>query len=214
MKKITQTPNLTELTYRSIKQTVLLGGVEKSFRLTEEFLARELGISKSPVREALNRLEAEGLIQIEPRKGAYVRQFSASEVQDLYDLRVVLELHCIDAAKITPTLLEALGDSVSRARSILDEGDQHRHIEEDLRFHMMLAEATGNLELCRVFDNLQQKTLLCRYRSYGLSASRSPEAHRQIYEALRLDDREAARNAMRDHILFVRDRILAGTPDA
>jgi DNA-binding GntR family transcriptional regulator len=206
--KIVRTPNLTELTYRSIKRTVLLGGVDRSFRLTEEYLASHLGISKSPVREALNRLEAEGLIRIVARRGAYVRQFSAKEIRDLYDLRAVLEDHSMATAVITPALLAELAASIARTENILAEGDRLKHIEEDIRFHYMITEATGNDELGRVFDNVQQKSVLCRMVSYELSASRSPAAHKRIYQAMLRGDRQRARKAMREHILYVRDRLL------
>jgi DNA-binding GntR family transcriptional regulator len=209
MNKLVRTPNLTELTYRSIKRTLLMGGVDRSFRLTEEYLANHLGISKSPVREALNRLEAEGLIRIEARRGAYVRQFSAKEIRDLYDLRVVLEDHSMATAVVTPTLLAELAGSIARTEKNLAEGDRLKHIEEDLRFHAMIAEATGNDELGRMFDNVQQKSVLCRMESYELSATRSPSAHKKIYQAMVRGDRKEARKAMEEHILYVRDRLLA-----
>lgn len=207
--KLVRTPNLTELTYRSIKRTVLLGGVGRSFRLTEEYLANHLGISKSPVREALNRLEAEGLIRIEARRGAYIRQFSAKEIRDLFDLRAVLEDHSMATAVITPALLAELAASIARTEKILAEGDPLKHIEEDLRFHFMIAEATGNDEFGRVFDNVQQKSVLCRMESYELSATRSPAAHKRIYQAMLRGDIHEARKAMREHIVYVRDRLLA-----
>jgi DNA-binding GntR family transcriptional regulator len=207
--KIVRTPNLTELTYRSIKRTVLLDGVDRPFRLTEEYLANRLGISKSPVREALNRLEAEGLIRIEARRGAYVRQFAAKEIRDLYDLRALLEDHSMATAVITPALLAELAASIARTEKILAEGDRLKHIEEDLRFHFLITEATGNQELGHVFDNVQQKSVLCRMESYQLSATRSPAAHKRIYQALLRGDRQEARRAMQEHILYVRDRLLA-----
>ena len=71
MKKIDIPSNLTTLAYNSIREYILQGRLDDASRLTEDFLSNQLGISKSPVREALNRLEAEGLIRIEPRKGAY-----------------------------------------------------------------------------------------------------------------------------------------------
>ena len=114
MIKLAKIPNLTELTYRSIKQNLLDGTLGELSRLTEESLATQLGISKSPVREALNRLEAEGLVCIEPRRGAYVRQFSAKEIRDLYELREILEVHSIDAANVTPKLLNDLSASINR----------------------------------------------------------------------------------------------------
>ena len=74
MKKLKIPSNLTKLAYDSIKEYILDGRLDENSRLTEEFLSTQLGISKSPIREALNRLETEGLIRIEPRKGAYLRR--------------------------------------------------------------------------------------------------------------------------------------------
>jgi DNA-binding GntR family transcriptional regulator len=206
--KLPKAPNLTEMTYLRIKQSVLTGSIEPSFRLTEEHIATQLGVSKSPVREALNRLEGEGLIRIEARRGASVRQFSRKEVTDLYNLRVALELHSISDASITRTVLSELEESIKRTEEILKAGDRLAHIEEDLRFHRILAEATGNGELCSVFENVQQKTLLCRYRSYELSATSSPLAHKKIYKALTQGRISEAQDAMRNHIVYVRDRLL------
>ena len=209
MIKLAKIPNLTELTYRSIKQNLLDGTLGELSRLTEESLATQLGISKSPVREALNRLEAEGLICIEPRRGAFVRQFSAKEVRDLYELREILELYAIDAANITPKLLSDLSSSVNRTRKFLKEGNKLEHIEEDMRFHATITAAAGNEELCRVHENVQQKMLLCRSRTYELSSTTAPVAHMKIYQALKKDAKREARLAMREHIVFVRERLLA-----
>ena len=208
MIKLTKIPNLTELTYRSIKQSLLDGTFNERSRLTEESLATQLGISKSPVREALNRLEAEGLIYIEARRGAHVRQFTPKEIRDLYDLRAALEGHAIDAATITPKILRELGESINRTKKLLEAGDKVGHIEEDMRFHAMIAAAAGNDELSRVLENVQQKSLLCRSRSYELSSTTAPVAHKRIYLALKSGDKTEAQVAMREHILFVRDRLL------
>jgi DNA-binding GntR family transcriptional regulator len=208
MIKLTKIPNLTELTYRSIKQSLLDGTFTELSRLTEESLATQLGISKSPVREALNRLEAEGLIYIEARRGARVRQFSPKEIRDLYNLRVALEEHAIDAATITPKFLRELAASINRTRKLLEAGDKVGHIEEDMRFHAMIAVAAGNDELSRVLENVQQKSLLCRSKSYELSSTTAPVAHKRIYMALKGGDKQEAQVAMREHIVFVRDRLL------
>ena len=208
MIKLAKIPNLTELTYRSIKQHVLEGTHEVNARLTEESLAKQLGISKSPVREALNRLESEGLICIEARRGAYVRQFSAKETSDLYDLREVLEVHAIGQAKITSKLLSDLSKSIHLCEKLLSAGDKSKYVAEDIRFHGLLASAAANDELCRILDNLHTKILLCRYRSYSLSASSSPAAHTRIYRALEQGNCSEAQTAMQEHIRFVRDRLL------
>src|ERR1035438_1070987 len=95
MRKLKIPTNLTALAYKSIKEYILEGGLDQEYRLTEEFLSTQLGISKSPIREALNRLEAEGLIRIEARRGAYLRSFTNKEVNDLYDVREALEVHAV-----------------------------------------------------------------------------------------------------------------------
>ncbi|HKZ00992.1 MAG TPA: GntR family transcriptional regulator, partial [Pyrinomonadaceae bacterium] len=81
MKKLRIPDNLTTLAYKSIKDHIWEGDLDEGTRLTEEKLSQMLGISKSPVREALNRLEAEGLVRIEPRRGAHLRIFSAKEIE-------------------------------------------------------------------------------------------------------------------------------------
>jgi DNA-binding GntR family transcriptional regulator len=208
MKKLTNVPNLTELTYRSIKEQVLDGTFREGTRLTEEQLANQLGISKSPVREALNRLEAEGLISIESRRGAYVKEFSRKEVSDLYEFREVLELHSIAAAVVTSALLSQLAESIERTKVFLSSGDKLRHIEEDLKFHAMIAAASGNGEFARVFQNIQQKSLICRYKTYHLSGSTAPVSHGRIYMALQMEDRAQAMLTMQEHIRYVRDCLL------
>jgi DNA-binding GntR family transcriptional regulator len=209
MNPLAELPNLTEMTYRSIKQNVLDGTFGLESRLTEEALSTQLGISKSPVREALNRLAAEGLISIEARRGAYLRQFSAKEVADLYELRELLEVQSISLAIITPDLLRSLAASITRTRAQLKAGSKSGHIQEDLVFHALIPAATGNEELCRVIENVQHKSLLCHSRSYELSSDSAPTAHLKIYQALRNGTKSEARAAMREHIVFVRDRLLA-----
>jgi DNA-binding GntR family transcriptional regulator len=128
--------------------------------MTGEQLANQLGISKSPVRAALNRLEAEGLVCIELRRGAFVRESSMKEVRDLYEFREVFELHSIEAATITPNLLAQMSESIDRTKTFLVARNKLKHIEEDLRFHGMIATASGNAEFLplvkdRLLESLQ-----------------------------------------------------------
>ncbi len=208
IEKLGLSQNLTTLAYQSIKRYILEADLDEEARLTEDFLSDQLGISKSPVREALNSLQTEGLIRIEPRRGAYLRRFTVKEVHDLYDLREVLEVHAIATAKIAPELIAELGSSVERTRNWLKARDKVRHIEEDTRFHGAIANASGNSELCHVLSNTQNKIWLFRCKTYNLSSSTAPGAHSTILEALRCDDRNAAQAAMRDHIRLVRDRLI------
>ena len=208
MLKIEKAPNLTELAYQSVKRHLFDGRVGEGSKLTEEWLSTQLGISKSPVREALNRLETEGLISIESRRGAYVRKFSLKEVKDLYELREVLEVHALSIVEITPEFLADLSASVAHTEQHLTEHNVMAHVEEDIRFHNRIAAATGNEELRRVLENVHQKSLICRSKSYHLSSSTAPLSHGKILEGLANGDRGAAREAMRDHIVFVRESLL------
>ncbi|MGA8939661.1 MAG: GntR family transcriptional regulator [Acidobacteriaceae bacterium] len=208
MLKLTKNPNLTEQAYMSVKQQLLAGSFSEGTKLTEEFLSSQLGISKSPVREALMRLETEGLISIESRRGAYVRRFSAKEVRDLYDVRALLEVHAVATARITPNLLEDMAASIERTRANLQTGDKLRHIEEDIHFHSLLAQSTENEEFGRMLANVQQKSLLCRMATYYLSSTTAPASHQRILAAIHNGDREQAKREMHDHILYVRDMLL------
>src|SRR5215472_4168185 len=196
MKKLKIPSNLTTLAYNSIKEYILEGKLDEDSRLTEEFLSTQLGISKSPIREALNRLETEGLIRIEPRKGAYLRRLSPDEVHDLYDLREALETHVVRTAKLTPALFAELHQSLKRHRGFLKANDRTRYIEEDVHFHAELANATANAQLCAVLENIQNQIWLSRRKTYDLSSSAAPAYHETIVETLENNERAKAEKAM------------------
>jgi len=208
IRKIKTPENLTALAYQSIKEYILREDLDENTRLTEEFLSAQLGISKSPVREALNSLSTEGLIRIEPRRGAFLRTFSRHEVQDLYNLREQLEAYAVSIAEVDPRMLQEMRRSIGRTKKFLKAKDRTRHIEEDMKFHGLIAAAAKNDELCRVLTNVQNRILLCRRLTYDLSASTAPEAHKAILDALAKGNRKAAELAMRKHISLVRNRLL------
>ena len=208
MKKLKIPSNLTTLAYNSIKEYILDGRLDENSRLTEEFLSSQLGISKSPIREALNRLETEGLIRIEPRKGAFLRRPSSQEVTELYDLREALETHVMRTAKLTPAILAELRQSLKRQRAFLKANDRTHYIEEDVHFHAELAQATGNAYLCAVLENIQNQIWLSHRNSYDLSSSTAPGYHESIVDALESNGREKAESEMRDHIRIVKRRLL------
>jgi len=213
MQKLVAPQNLTALAYESIKKFILAGKLGHDVRLTEESLSLQLGISKSPIREALNGLQNEGLIRIEPRRGAYLRQFSAKEVEDLYNLREVLEVYAVAIVKITPQLINDLKESIKRTGKFLKSDDKTGHIEEDTRFHGLIAKSTENNELCRVLENIQNQIWLFRCQTYDLSSSTAPKAHTAILKAFEEGDRKKAQAAMREHITHVRSRLVAFISD-
>jgi DNA-binding GntR family transcriptional regulator len=208
MKKLKIPNNLTTLAFNSIKEYILDGKMDADSRLTEDFLSNQLGISKSPIREALNRLEAGGLIRIEPRKGAYLRRLSVEEINELYDLREALEVHVVRTASLTPALLAELRQSLKRQRVLLKANEKAHYIQEDASFHAKLAQSTKNSYLCSVLENIQNQIWLSRRASYDLSSSTAPDYHDAILKALEDSDSDKAQEAMRAHIRNVRERLV------
>jgi len=208
MRKLKIPDNLTARAYLTLKEHILDGRLDEDSRLTEGSLSSRLGISKSPIREALNRLEAEGLVHIEPRKGAYLRRLSMSEMNELYELREALEVHVVRTAKVTRALLAELNQSVKRQRAFMKANDKAHFIEEDVHFHAELARSTENAHLCTVLQNTQNQIWLCRRKTYDLSGSTAPDYHQSIVNALQNTDRTRAQEIMREHIENVRRRLL------
>lgn len=204
MKRLSIPENLTAMAYKSIKQYILEGNLDSESRLTEEFLAGQLGISKSPIRESLNRLETEGLIRIEPRRGAYLRNYTAKEADELYDFREALEVHVIRTAKLTPGLIRDLRASIDAQRRHLRASAKLEYIQEDVTFHAKLAEATGNGLLRRELERLQNIIWLFRRNKYDVLSSAAPDGHETIVEALDGGNRDQAEHNMRQHISRMR----------
>ena len=207
MRRLKIPSNLTTLAYQHIKEYILEGRLDDDSRLTEEFLASQLGISKSPIREALNRLEAEGLIRIEARRGAYLRSFNVKEVDDLYDVREALELHALRTGEFTPALLKDLRAGVKRQAALLKTNDVGRYIDEDMAFHARLAGASGNGKLSEVLEKLQNQIWLLRRKTYRLSSSSACAAHEASLDSLAAGDREGAAREMSAHIGGVRRKL-------
>jgi DNA-binding GntR family transcriptional regulator len=209
MRKLRVPDNLTTLAYKAIKNYIWEGRLDEGARLTEESVSTQLGISKSPVREALNRLESEGLISIEPRRGAYLRTFSIKEIADLYGLREALEVHAVASAQVTADLVDKLRQSVERSRSHLEANDKLRYITEDVHFHSLLALASGNERLAKSLENVQHQVWLFRRKTYDLYGSRAVASHAAIVQALGQGDKVAAQRLMREHISRVCGKLVA-----
>jgi DNA-binding GntR family transcriptional regulator len=195
--------SLTEQAHASIKRYILTKETVREERLTEEFFSRELGISKSPIREAMNSLEREGLLRIEPRRGAFVRTFTEKEISDLYSVREIIEVYATEHAVVSDEFGAELRASVQRLTEYQAQGNKEAFIDEDVVFHSMIVKAANNEELLRLHANTQDKQWLCRCQTFQLVSPDSTKAHYAIAEGLATGDRAAAIEATRGHIRFV-----------
>lgn len=201
--------SLTQRALRLIRNEVTQGRLNHQQHLTEEFFARRFQISKSPIREALNRLEAEGLITIIPRRGAFVIDVTARDVDEIYEMREILEARVIRNVKVHPGLLTKLRAAVDAAEKFLRQNDKLSYVHEDAAFHALLAQSNPNRRLRKALENMHHQMMILRHRTFELSSRMSVEQHRRILRALKRGDRDMAEKIMVEHIRSVRDRLRA-----
>jgi DNA-binding GntR family transcriptional regulator len=200
--------NLTQQAYRAIRDEILNGKIDAQQHLTETFFATRYGISKSPIREALNRLESEGLITIIPRRGAFVREFSIHDVEEIYELRELLETQVVRNAVLDKKALANLREIVSTAQASLEKHDKSSYILGDAAFHTTLAKASSNLRLRKILESMHNQMQMLRRQTFELSSHNSVKQHIQILAALEKGQRDKAARLMTEHILAVRKRLV------
>ena len=196
---------IREMAYEFLKSSVLSGRFNPGERLTEEHLAKKLGVSRTPVREALHKLESEGWIKALETRGFVVSRDTKDEVEELFELRAILEGHAlrIISGKISDQDLEQLNGFIEKAEEALKK----RRIEEvfkwNTKFHDVLhGMVVEKKRLHRLLVNIRKYVL--RYRRdtlrYPDGGKRAIDGHRKILLALRLRDPDLCERTMRDHI--------------
>lgn len=147
-------PVLSEFAYNGIKGLITSGEIPPLGRLVETELAARLKVSRAPVREALRSLEHEGIVKSVPRWGSYVRQLTAEELVEVWELREVLDgLACrLLAKRISPEQVNQLQDLCLRYRSAAESGDEAACDEIDVKFHRCIAQWSGNGRLVKILD--------------------------------------------------------------
>ena len=194
-----------------IRQAILDGRLEPGSPLKEQQLAHELGISRTPVREALLMLQAEGLIVTTPNRSAVVREHDADDLKDLYQLRALLEGYAARqaATRISSEELDRLNDSCARF-DVISRDDVRELVRENLHFHSTILAAAGSERLSWMVQKVIELPLVYKsYIWYSPDQTRiSAHHHRQITTALRARDAERAELIMREHIFEARDLLV------
>ncbi|MGE5587757.1 MAG: GntR family transcriptional regulator [Clostridia bacterium] len=210
---IPEQKSLAAHAYQRIKSLVLNSVLDENVRLTEERLSQQLGISKTPVREALKRLEAEGLIRVSSRRGTYVANFDPDTVVEIYDLREILEIGAIQLARgrITRDIVQRLRAIVEEGERYAEAGDVEAYNRLDVVLHDLLVECSDNGRLLAVYRNLVDQIQLVRLRTVriGKRVKRSSNEHRELVEALAANDLHRAEAVLRQHISSAKVDMLA-----
>ena len=141
---------------RILMQAIVQGRLPPGSKVVEAGIARELGVSRAPVREAARLLEQQGLLVASPRRGFFVRKFAADDIDDIYDLRLCVERHAavLAARNLTPETRDMLRRQIDVLHQTADLEDPARQVEEDYRFHRLICEIAANRRLLRLFDDL------------------------------------------------------------
>jgi DNA-binding GntR family transcriptional regulator len=200
---------------RAIAQWILTGELSAGQKLTEQEIAARLGVSRGPVREALRALAEEGLIQIEPNRGAFVRKVDFNEAIEIHDVYSALEeLATRSAARsLSGAQVEELKALVAAMDAAAEAEDLERYYALNLSFHQRLVEASGNQRLLSIYSRLLNELHL--FRRFGLmqrgQMRRSNHEHHRILEKVAAGDPEGAAEAMRRHTGERRRQMLASS---
>lgn len=196
-----------------IREAIVDGRLHPGERLKEEQLARELGISRTPVREALVMLQAEGLVDAMPNRGSTVRTYSLEALEEMYELRSLLEGHAARRAaeRITPEQLDTLRASCVRFTRLVTGSDVRALVAENAVFHQTILLASGSERLASMLREVVVLPLV--YRSYvwysPQQAAASCDYHHRLVETFQSGDAVAAEKTMRRHVQEARDVLVA-----
>jgi DNA-binding GntR family transcriptional regulator len=206
--------NLATEVARHLREQIISGALGAGERVNEARVTRALGLSRSPVREALRILEAEGLVTLEPHRGAHVRTLSEGDLREIFDVRLMFETHALRAAasRLDAERLRPLREAVSDAAAALAAGTMEPWHQASLRFHDGLVGLAANAHLARLYAEL--KVALRRYQVslIGLPQQprRSQAEHEAIAAALERGDVDAAVGEVSAHITSLKERLLTG----
>ncbi|HEX3004213.1 MAG TPA: GntR family transcriptional regulator [Angustibacter sp.] len=207
---------LADQAYEILRDRILRRELLPGQRLSVPELARELELSRSPVREAVQRLVSQGLGTERPRQGAVVAVADVHEIHDLYAVRAVLEglSAALATAVAGPGFVAELEELLDAQRAAFEAGDGAGVIRADIAFHRRMATASGNAELVRVLDPVHGRSAIAMLAGELRSwPERAMAEHRSIIDAVAANDPVAARQRSEEHVLLVRSRLLGKLAD-
>ncbi|MCL5110850.1 MAG: GntR family transcriptional regulator [Chloroflexi bacterium] len=211
-------PNVSQVVYEALKNAIIEQRLPSGSRLVESTIAGSFGVSTTPVREALTRLEREGLVSLLPRRGAVVTSFNAEDVIELGELREILESYATRRAveRLAPELVADLRRLLAAGERVVASGDQRAYGPIDQEFHRLLVQAAGNRRLARTFAMMNDQFHMVRYQAVRLPG-RPAAGHREhvaILAALEAGRGEEAVSLLCAHIHHTVDDLCAALPVA
>lgn len=195
---------LRDVVFNTLRQEILTGNLKPGERLMEIHLANKLGVSRTPIREAIRKLELEGLVIMIPRRGAEVAQITLKNLKDVMEVRRALDVLAIELAceRIDQQALDALYLACEHFSSAVKTKDTRMLAEADVAFHDKIVISTGNTRLIQLVSNLSEQ--MYRYRFEYLKDASSHEMlrqeHMEMYQSILQKDKKTAAEIVRRHI--------------
>lgn len=195
---------LRDVVFKTLRQGILTGELKPGERLMEIHLANRLGVSRTPIREAIRKLELEGLVIMIPRRGAEVAQITEKNLQDVLEVRRELDAFAAKLAckRMNEEQKEELKKAAEAFEKAIETKDATVIAKADVEFHDIILESTGNERLIQLVNNLAEQVYRYRfeYVKDKTAHARLIEEHRNIYNSIVGKDEEAAAVAVRIHV--------------
>lgn len=205
---------LRDVVFQTLREYIIKGKLKPGERLREISLADQLGVSRTPVREAIHKLEREGLVDLLPRRGALVSKMTEKKIRDVLEIREVLEVLAghLACENISGEQLDELRNLAEEFKNSLQSEDENRQAELDEAFHAHIYLAANNQLLVQMLHTLREKMYLYRlaYIKDEDSHSNLIKEHESIIEALAESDSKKVEAYMREHIQNQADSIIQG----
>lgn len=204
MKALIRPKSLTEIVAQALREWIISGDLDLGSQLSEARIAQDLSVSRTPVREAINRLEMEGLVTVEPQRGTFVFSLETSELVKLCDARLTLETAALsfamqaDTARLATRLAACVTD-MARAR---EDDDVPVYLRLDSEFHQILLDCSDNRFLNDGYQTIAQKMAALRNRlgRHPDHMAKSYREHQEISEAVARGDEATAQSILKSHI--------------
>jgi len=208
-----QETNASQTAYRSIRANILAQIYPPGSQLREVHISKELGLTRTPVREAIIRLEGEGLVCSYPHRGAFVAQLTLKEVEDLFDVREALEIKAAELAirKANREQFDAIRSALAQHGALITGSEEDSYHIPVFDFHEGLIKLSHNRELIKIWKNIRSKIKLARITSAMLSQRyiTAHEEHQQILAHIRAGETRNVRELLVKHIAKARNNVFA-----
>lgn len=198
--------------YEILRDDICRGFYQPGQQIQEQELSKHLSVSRSPIREALRQLASEGLVVESPNRGVFIREYTSKDIEDIYDLRTILESYAIMrlGSYLSPEAINELIACRDNFRRYHKQDDMEKYINEDTHLHQKLIELSGNSLVVSTYDRVY--AMIYQYRSYSLKSKQrfdeSLEEHTSIINNILSGDLEEADRINHHHLMLAKNVII------